>query len=272
LGLGVAITHVDAIDDPRIADYRLVRDATLIQRRGLFVAEGRLVVERVLRRPDYDVASLLVTPAASDALPWHDAPHFNGSVLVASAELLQQVTGYAVHRGCLALVRRPPGRDLRALIASSRLLVVLEGVGNPDNVGGVFRSAAAFGADAILLSPTCCSPYYRKAVRTSMGAVLQVPFATAAPWPAALAELKRAGMRLVALTPRADAETLDVFVDASLPQTLAFLVGNEAGGLSTAVLSLADNVVRIPMRPDVDSLNLSVATGIALSRLTRRDA
>src|SRR5262249_50008502 len=125
---------------------------------------------------------------------------------------LVQLTGYNIHRGCVALVERPPAASVGSLLATVRSIVALEAVANADNIGGVFRNAAAFGAEGVILSPTCCDPFYRKAIRTAMGAVLRVPFARADEWPAALRNVRAAGFTIVALTPRAPAESLDAFV------------------------------------------------------------
>ena len=141
--------------------------------------------------------------------------------------------------------------------------MILEGVSNADNVGGVFRNAAAFGA-SVLLSPACCDPLYRKAIRTSMGAVLRVPFARLDEWPSALAEVRAAGFTMAALTLREPAETLAMFARRPRAGRLAWLVGTEGAGLSDAVEAAADHRVRIPISRAVDSLNLAVAVGIAL--------
>ena len=168
-----------------------------------------------------------------------------------------------------ALVHRPTAPPVEKVITAAGTMVVLEGVTNADNVGGVFRNAAAFGADAVLLSPTCCDPLYRKAVRTSMGATLQVPFARAgeAQWPGVLGRVRVEGFTLVALSPREPAETLDAFA-ARRSSRLALIVGTEGGGLTPAVEAAADCRVRIPTSGAVDSLNLAVAVGIALYALT----
>jgi tRNA G18 (ribose-2'-O)-methylase SpoU len=188
---------------------------------------------------------------------------------VCTAADFSDFTGYNIHRGCLAIAERPPGKSLDDLLRSTGLLVVLEGVANADNVGGVFRNAAAFGAGAVILSPTCCDPFYRKAIRTSMGATLSVPFVWLDQWPAPLAALGRAGFTLVALTLREPSESLDAFaaMRPAGPGKLALVLGAEGSGLSAAVEAMADSRVRIPMRPEVDSLNLAVAAGIALHRL-----
>jgi tRNA G18 (ribose-2'-O)-methylase SpoU len=151
----------------------------------------------------------------------------------------------------------------------SSLAVVLEGVANADNVGGVFRNAAAFGADAVVLSPACCSPLYRKAIRTSMGASLRVPFVHLDEWPSPLMRLRAAGFTLAALTLGDPSETLETFCSRARPPKLALVVGAEGAGLTPAVESGADHRIRIPIAPAVDSLNLAVAAGIALERLTR---
>jgi tRNA G18 (ribose-2'-O)-methylase SpoU len=166
-------------------------------------------------------------------------------------------------------VQRPPPSPLDDVLRDARLVVALEDVANADNVGGVFRNVAAFGADAVLLSPSCCDPLYRKAIRTSMAATLRVPFARIDAWPEGLSDLRARGFTLVALTPREPAQALDSFARTGRTDRLVLLVGAEGAGLSPAVERAADVRVRIPVRPVVDSLNLAVATGIALSRLTR---
>jgi tRNA G18 (ribose-2'-O)-methylase SpoU len=155
------------------------------------------------------------------------------------------------------------------VIASAQTMIVLEGVSNADNVGGVFRNAAAFGAGGVLLSPTCCDPLYRKAIRTSMGSSLRVPFTRAGDqdWPGVLTRVRAAGFTIVALTPREPAETLDAFAARPRASRVALMVGTEGAGLTPAVEATADHRVRIPIGDRVDSLNLAVAVGIALYAL-----
>lgn len=270
----MAVERINSASDPRVAALRDVRDGELMRARGLFVAEGRLVVRRVLDEGRYRVHSLLVNEAALNDLSSplasiaEDVP-----VLVCSAVDLAGIAGYHVHRGCLALVHRPPPVPIDEVIARARTLVVLEGVSNADNVGGVFRNAAAFGADGVLLSPTCCDPLYRKAIRTSMGAALRVPFARAVDddWPGVLMRVRAAGFTLVALSPRQPSETLDAFTARPRAPRFALIVGTEGAGLTPAVERTADYRVRIPTSDDVDSLNVAVAAGIALYRLTIAD-
>jgi len=171
-------------------------------------------------------------------------------------------------------VDRPAPIDLAAIIdrlENASLAVALEEVSNADNVGGVFRNALAFGAGALLLSPGCCDPLYRKAIRTSMAATLRVPFARVERWPGGLEAVRAAGFALVALTPAADARDIGAFTaDPGRPARIALVVGTEGAGLSAAAEAMADARVRIPMAPGVDSLNLATATGIALYRIGER--
>jgi tRNA G18 (ribose-2'-O)-methylase SpoU len=264
------VERITRANDPRVAGYHDVPDPELVRLNGLFVAEGRLVVRRVIEDGRYRVQSLLVSEAARRALDsviatlGPDVP-----VYVCEAADFLGIAGYDVHRGCLALVERPPDLSIDTLLASARTVVVVEGVTNADNVGGLFRNAAAFGADAVLLSPTSCDPLYRKAIRTSMAAAIRVPFARAVDWPGALTQIRTAGFTIVALTPREPSETLEAFASRPRPARVALVVGTEGDGLTPAAEAAADHRVRIPIGDDVDSLNLAVAVGIALYRLSR---
>ena len=254
-------------------EYQCVSDPELVRQRGLFVAEGRLIVERLIAEKRYSVQSLLLSVAAHRALAASlSALPSSVPVYVCDAADLRGITGYDVHRGCLALAARPVAASIDLILRDARFVVVLEGVTNPDNVGGVFRNAAAFGADAVLLDATSCDPLYRKAIRTSMAATLRVPFARADPpdgWTDALLDLKARGFSLVALTPAESASDLDEFAGSARPPRVALLLGSEGPGLRPASEAAADYRVRIPIRHDVDSLNLAVAAGIALHRLCR---
>ena len=266
------IVPVDDLDDPRIADYRDVPDPVLLRQRGLFVAESRLVVRELLAHRRLFTRSLLVTPAALDSLGdllqdrLHDLP-----VYVAPHQFLRRVVGFNVHRGCLALGERPARTSDAHLpvLASGRLVVVLEQVGDPDNIGSIFRNAAAFGAAAVLLGPHCCDPLYRKAIRTSMGATLRVPCGAIDDWPDGLGRLHELGFSTVALTLDADAETLQAFA-ADAPSRIALLLGTEGAGLSDDAAARVDHRVRIPIAAGVDSLNVATASGIALYALGAR--
>lgn len=246
-------------------EYRAVADGALMRTRGLFVAEGRLVVRRVIEDSRYTVHSVLLSEAAyrglADVLSRlpRDTP-----VHVRPAAEFQTITGVDFHRGCLALVCRPADRSIESVLRLGPRLVMLEDVTNADNVGGVFRNAAAFGAGAVVLSPTCCDPLYRKAIRTSVGTVLRVPFARAGDWPAALARVRAEGFLLAALTPREPAEALDGFAERTRRKRVALVIGSENAGVSEIVEAQVDARVRIPMVNGVDSLNLAVASAIAL--------
>jgi tRNA G18 (ribose-2'-O)-methylase SpoU len=268
--------QVDAVDDPRLDDFRKLSDAELLAHRNLFVAEGRLVTMRLLGDPRYKVRSLLLSPAALRALePALAATSTNPAVYVCAPSGFRGITGFNIHRGCLALVERPHPPVLEGVLREAFSVAVLESVTNADNVGGVFRNAAAFGVDAVLLNPVCCDPLYRKSVRTSMGAALTVPFVRMTPWPESLSQLSDRGFELVALTPAPYVESLESFVARTRThrprRRLALLLGSEGPGLSEAALTGAHHRVRIPTRPEVDSLNLAVAAGIAFSRLLGGD-
>jgi tRNA G18 (ribose-2'-O)-methylase SpoU len=263
---------IDRFDDPRITDYRNVPDPELLRRRGVFVAEGRLVVRTLLTSTRLQALSVLVTEAArrrlADVL---DARAGTLPIFVADRALLEQVVGFNLHRGCLALGARPALPAVTDVLASLRdraLVVVLEGIGNADNVGGVFRNAVAFGADAVLLGPACCDPLYRKAIRVSIGGTLRMTFAVFSSWPESLQEVRKAGFTLVALTPSQDAEDIARFSQrAERRRRLALLLGAEGGGLSPEAMAAADLRIRIPMAPGIDSVNVATASGIALHRL-----
>ena len=263
--LAVPVFEVTGTDDPRLADYRNVPDPDLLRSRGLFIAEGRHVVRRLLTSTRFRTRSLLLTPAArlglADVLS--SAPSL--PVFVVSQEAMNSVTGFNIHRGCLAAGERPAPARWEDVAAGAARLVVAEQVANADNVGGIFRNAAAFGAGGVLLGPACADPLYRKAIRTSMGATLQAPFAAMEDWPADLSRLKALGFGLWALTPSADARPL---WHEDPPARVALLVGHEGEGLSEAALAAADVRARIPMAEGADSLNVATAVAVALYEIT----
>ncbi|MGH9372881.1 MAG: TrmH family RNA methyltransferase [Vicinamibacterales bacterium] len=265
------IHWIAAPDDPRLEPYRYVGDPRWLRQQDLFVAEGRLVVERLLDLGRHDVASILVNRAAHDALVGLLA-QVESRVFVCDDATLAGVTGFNFHRGCLALVRRPPPLSPADLMNGPKLLA-LEGVSNPDNVGGLFRTAAAFGVDGVLLSSASGDPFYRKAVRTSMGAVLRLPFARLEDWRPVLAAFRSRGFTVVALTPQPDATPLSELV-AALPggARVVVVVGAEGPGLTDATLGCADARVRIPIDSAIDSLNVVVAAGIALESIRSMQA
>jgi tRNA G18 (ribose-2'-O)-methylase SpoU len=263
---------IEQLDDPRISLYRNVRDSTLRDARGLFAIESRLCVRRLLSAARFPVCSVLVTETALEALG--DALAQLGDdtpVYVASSTLLAELVGYHLHRGCIALARRGPERSLDDILDSPpRLLVGLERVANPENVGNVFRNAMAFGADAVLLSRDCADPLYRKAVRVSMGGALLTPFAYLDGWPEAIGRLRAAGYATAALATEHRAIDLASWTDEVVAsQRIALIVGAESEGLDEATLAAVDWKLRIPMACGVDSLNVATAAGIALHHCFR---
>lgn len=270
---GPQIIPISDPADPRLADYANLKDkqlaalATPDSPPGLFMAEGELVVRQLILSP-LTVRSVLITPTrlasmedALAALPAH-VP-----VFLTSLEAMSAIVGFHIHRGVLAAGIRPAAPDPHALIAQSQTLVLLEDLANHDNVGGIFRTVAAlagFDGTSVLLSPRCCDPLYRKAIRVSMGTALRLPFATLSPWPDSLEAIRRAGFRIYALTPDAAAAPIEQVHPTG---RVALLLGSEGPGLSPSALSRVDELVRIPMAVGVDSLNVVVAAGIALNRL-----
>jgi tRNA G18 (ribose-2'-O)-methylase SpoU len=183
-------------------------------------------------------------------------------VYVGDEALLKAITGFHVHRGAIAAMRRPAGLALAEVVAEARRLVILEDIVDHTNVGAIFRSAAALGVDAVLLTPRCADPLYRRSVRVSMGTVFQVPWTRLEPWPEGLAGLRGSGFTVAAMALQAGALPLDEFAQR-LPERLAVMVGSEGDGLTAHALELADAVVRIPMAGGVDSLNVAAAAAVA---------
>jgi tRNA G18 (ribose-2'-O)-methylase SpoU len=235
-------------------------------RSDAIVVEGPLVIARLLRT-GLVVRSMLVSPRgarlladdlAGAAVPTHQA----------APEVLRAIVGFDLHRGAVAIAERPAPRTVDEAVASARVVAVLEGVNDHENLGAVARSAVALGVDALLLSPGCADPLYRRAVRVSMGHVLRLPTATVAPWPDRLEELADDGWAVVALTPDPAAPPLRSLERDALGK-VAVLLGAEGPGLSPAALGAATVRVRIPMVAGVDSLNIAHAAAIAFSHLGR---
>jgi len=252
---------IDSLDDPRVADYQHVADHQHMLDRGLFIAEGRLVVRRLIDLRQWSIASILLTPAAAENL--NDVLHLTDSpIYLVDQALMNAIAGFNIHRGCLALAHRPTPATLDRIAAGplSRVLV-MEGVNNPDNVGGLFRSAAAFGVELVVLGPNCGDPLYRKAIRTSMAASLVVPFVTAPQWPDAITDLRTDGFTVASLTPRHDALPL---MDLPRHAKLALVVGAEGDGLTEPAMAASTFRVCIPTTAAVDSLNVTTAASIAM--------
>ncbi|HTF09691.1 MAG TPA: RNA methyltransferase [Asanoa sp.] len=268
----VPVTMITEPEDERLADYRALTDVELRTRweppHGLFIAEGELVLRRALRA-GYRPRSFLVDEKRidqfADLTEAGTAP-----VYAAGQSVLEQVTGFHVHRGVLASFHRRPLPELGTLLADARRLAILEDVNNHTNIGAVFRGAAALGVDAVLLSPSCADPLYRRSVRVSMGEVFAVPYATLAPWPTALAQVREAGFTVIAMTPAPDAVPLQRLTEQQR-QKAALLLGAEGPGITPAAIRASDVRVAIPMRKDVDSLNVAAAAAVAFWELGRED-
>ena len=261
------VIRIDDPADPRLDDFRALADVRRLTARRLFLAEGRLVVGRLLRESPFGVEAVLLNEAAHRALASDLAQRADVAVFVVPAAVLEPLTGFHIHRGCLATGRRPAGRTMADLLAAgARRLLVLDGVSNPDNVGGLFRTAHAFGIDAVVVGPGTGDPLYRKAIRVSSAASLIVPFGSVT-WPEGLNALRAAGLPVLALTP-AGSETLgEARARLGRPGAFAVVVGSEGHGLSQEMLAWADARIRIPIDPRADSLNVTVAAGIALHAL-----
>lgn len=259
------IVRIDDPDDPRLAPYRAVRERDLVGRDGRFVAEGRVVLEKAVAALPEALESVLVAEHRLDSL----AGLLSGlpettPVFAAAQGAMDAVVGFPIHRGILA-IGRSPERDARNVLAGlpSRAVVVgLVGIANHDNMGGIFRNAAAFGAGAVLLDDTCCDPLYRKAIRVSVGAALTTPFARAGDASAMLALLDGAGFETIALSPAGEAELRDL---ARAPRA-AVVFGAEGPGLPPGVLARI-RTVRIAMAGGFDSLNVATTSGIVLHTL-----
>jgi tRNA G18 (ribose-2'-O)-methylase SpoU len=260
----VEVIEVSDAADPRLADFRNLMDADVRpDRRGIVIAEGTNVVSR-LAESAYPIRSVFGVPKKIDALRAvladRDVP-----VYVCDKWLLSDVVGFRVTRGVLAAASRPRPADAIGLVQGARRVAVLEGLNDFENLGALFRNAAAFGVDAVLLDPTCADPLYRRSVRVSMGHVLRVPFAVLPePLPEALSRIRQHGLRLLAMTPNSAADDLRAL---RAPSRWALLLGAEGPGLSDQALAAADQLVRIPMSGGVDSLNVATAAAVAFAYL-----
>jgi len=285
------LVDIDNLNDPRIDDYRNVREADLVGRRGLFIAEGPLVVRRLIEESPFPCRSMLLARKRVGAMEREvaalgarapDAP-----VLVASQRVMDAIVGFPIHRGVLAVGERAETTTLAdalgAPLQTQRTIVALEGLANHDNVGGVFRNAAAFGVDQVAFDARTCDPLYRKAIRVSIGCALTLPFARVERWPGApagssdmraaggLAQLDEAGFVTIALTPARDAIALSAAMEDVPPVArVALLLGEEGAGLTAETLAQANIRARIDTTNAVDSLNVANAGAIAMHMLRQR--
>ncbi|WP_432478445.1 TrmH family RNA methyltransferase [Nocardioides sp. GXQ0305] len=264
------VIEVEDPGDPRLADYRDLRDVQLRRHlesaEGLFLAEGEKVVRRAVEA-GHGPRSFLMAPrwldGLADVLDRTDAPCY-----VVSEALAEEVTGFHVHRGALASLHRRPLPAVDDVLAGARSVLVLEDLVDHTNVGAVFRSGAALGFDAVLLSPRCADPLYRRAVKVGMGAVFTLPWTRLPDWREALPDLSRRGFTTVALTLAQDAVPVEDAVAGV--DHLALVLGSEGHGLSGRWQEGADRRAVIPMQAGIDSLNVAAASAVACYVAARR--
>jgi tRNA G18 (ribose-2'-O)-methylase SpoU len=259
---------IDDAQDPRVAAYLDIRERDLTGRQGRFVAEGKVVLDVLLSAGRFAAESILVLEnrlAGLDGI-LRKAPA-DLPVYVAASEVMDRIAGFHMHRGILAIGSKGTPQSAMALLdtlPAKALIAVLVGIANHDNMGSIFRNAAAFGADAVFVDATCCDPLYRKAIRVSVGAALKVPFASFSGTDGFTAALDRLGFGQFALSPRGEADIRD----AERPKRLALYFGTEGEGLPEALLARL-RTVRIGMAQGFDSLNVAAASAIALHHFSR---
>lgn len=265
------VVRITDLDRDELRDYRGLTDVAL--RRvsepagGLYIAESAKVIARAIaagHRPRSVLLQEQWLPDVERILGDIDVP-----VFVGSSELLETLTGFEMHRGALASMHRPELPELADLLRDARRVVVLENIVDHTNVGAIFRAVAGLGADAVLVTPRCADPLYRRSVRVSMGTVLQVPWTRLPEWPDAAAALRASGFHLAALALADDAVSLEDF-EVDPPEKVAIMLGAEGDGLSRDALENADTIVTIPMLHGVDSLNVASASAVALYALRVR--
>ena len=267
----VHVLRITDLSDPRLGDYLNLTDVAL--RRvsepagGLYIAESSKVIARALAAGHIPRSALMLEQWLPDLEPLL-AP-FDIPLFVGAPDLLESLTGFSLHRGALASMHRPALPEVGELLRDARRVVVLEDIVDHTNVGAIFRSVAGLGADAVLVTPRCADPLYRRSVRVSMGTVLQVPWTRLPDWPLGAEQLHAAGFHIAALALLDTAVELDDFA-AAAPERVALILGTEGDGLSPDALSAADTVVTIPMLHGVDSLNVAAASAVALYALRRR--
>lgn len=269
----VTVLPVDGLDDERLVDFTRLTDVALRRRldveRGLYLAESEKVLRRALAAGHRPRAALVSRRWLAPLEELLQTLAQAGAVIYSGPdEALEELTGFRVHRGLVASMHRPELPDVRELLAAARLVLVLEDIVDHTNVGAILRSAAGLGADAVLVTPRCADPLYRRAVRVSMGTVFQVPWTRLTAWPADLDLLRSAGFTVAALALTDSAVPLGELA-AAVPERLALVLGTEGDGLGPATLAAADLHVRIPMAHGVDSLNVAAATAVALWALRR---
>lgn len=263
------IVRID-VGDARLSDYTKLTDValrtTFESEHGLYIAESAKVIGRAIdagHRPRSILMSDDWLDRMSTLIAEVEARFADVPIYTTDRTTLEEIAGFHVHRGALASMHRPPLRSVEEVVEHASRVVVLEGIVDHTNVGAIFRSVAGLGADAVLVSPQCADPFYRRSVRVSMGAVLQVPWTRANTWPGDLDALRAQGFTVLALALDERAVALDGF-DAAPDQRIAIVLGAEGDGLTRAAIDAADEVVRIPMSGGIDSLNVAAASAVAM--------
>lgn len=265
------VTLIEDPQDVRTRDFLGLTDVALRRvlepERGLYLAESEKVIRRALEA-GHQMRALLLTPRwlrdLGDLVA--DAVASGAPVYVAAPAVAEAMTGFHLHRGALASMQRPVLPTVAQIVATARRVAVLEDIVDHTNVGAAFRSAAALGVDAVLVTPRCADPLYRRSVRVSMGTVFQVPWTRIEPWPGGVTELQQYGFTVAALALTPDASTLQALA-ADPPARLALVLGTEGDGLAPETIAAADLRVRIPMAAGVDSLNVAAASAVAFYAL-----
>jgi tRNA G18 (ribose-2'-O)-methylase SpoU len=263
------VLTVDDLGDSRLADYVALTDVALRSRtepeRGLYLAESEKVIRRALRaghRPRSMILSTRWLVPMADLVD--DVLAAGATVYTGAPEVVDAITGFHVHRGAIASMQRPELPTPQSLLATARRVLVLEDIVDHTNVGAIFRYAAGLGADAVLVTPRCADPLYRRSVRVSMGTVFQVPWTRIDPWPDGIQTLRTAGFTVAGMALTDDSVALDDWQRAGVPERVALVLGTEGDGLSARTLAAVDLAVRIPMAGGVDSLNVAAAAAVAV--------
>ena len=263
------LESIDSLDDPRLEFFTNLTDVSLRRlsepSTGLYLAESPKVIERALAAGHRPIAVITLEKWIAKLEPLlrdHDIP-----VFVGEESELEKLTGFLLHRGAIGAMERPALPSVSEILTNARRIVILENIIDHTNVGAIFRSVAGLGADAVLITPECADPFYRRSVRVSMGTVLQVPWTRITSWPGGLQELKDEGFVVASLALADDAVTLSELT-AENHEKLAVVFGTEGHGHTVATIAASDRVVRIPMSHGVDSLNVAAAAAVTLYALT----
>ena len=258
---------ITSLDDPRLQDYVGLTDVALRRRvepeRGLYIAESEKVIRRALAAGHRPRSFLMAQRWLSDLADVVDRAEADGTpVFVGEHDLIEELTGFHLHRGALAAMQRPVLPTLEEVLSGARRVMILEDIVDHTNVGALIRSCAGLGIDAVLVTPRCADPLYRRAIRVSMGTVFQVPWTRIDPWPSSLQRVRDLGFVTAALALAPGAVDLRTFAKDA-PEKVAFIVGTEGDGLGSRTLDGVDVVVTIPMSGGVDSLNVAAAAAVA---------